>query len=47
MACPKAKTRDKDEILGGTGRLGRHCVEPRISLFSFLSFLSFFSIFLE
>lgn len=46
MSCPKAKTRDKDkipywEVLDW--EVGRHCVEPRISLLSFLfSFYLFY-----
>lgn len=46
MSCPKAKTRETKtrylrrywEVLGG-----RHCVEPRISLLSFLFSFSTFS----
>lgn len=43
----KAKTRDKrqDTLLGGTGLGGRHCVEPRISLLSFLFSFSLFYLF--
>lgn len=44
----KAKTKDKDkipqEVLGGTGLGGRHCVEPRVCLlFSLFFSFSFFS----